>query len=347
MIQQHEMPLTSVVIIGKNEQDTIESCIISIFNQTYPDFEIIYVDDNSSDDTMVKAQRLKNIMPNKNCKRYEIISVSSGYPSKNRNIGSKIAKGTVIAFIDADCIAEQNWLLNLISKLPNASGVVGGPLTLRHKNNSNTTKAIDSVLTSFLGSGGSALFYKIKEDRQVAAVPAGNMAIHKHLLEKLGGFNEKLRYNEDSFLCYNARKQGFKIYYSAKAKVSHFVAIDSYSNFVSYFRRYGFARGKNVRRDFNLLAKFNLVSLVLILSGISLLILSFLSSTATIAFVCLIILILSVEFAYSLKLAMAHRSVKLFFMFSLFFISLHIMYNLGFIQGLISNKNKVTMTSAN
>ena len=166
------------------------------------------------------------------------------------------------------------------------------------------------------------------------------MAIHKHLLEKLGGFNEKLRYNEDSFLCYSARKQGFKIYFSTKARVSHYIGIDSYSDFVSYFRQYGFTRGINVRRDLNLLAKFNLLSLGLIFSGVSLLILSFFSSTAAVAFVCLIILILSVEFAYSLKLATAHGSVKLFFMFSLFFMSLHIMYNLGFIHGLISKKIK-------
>ena len=341
MIKQHEMPLTSVVIIGKNEQDTIESCIMSISNQTYPDFEIIYVDDDSSDETMVKAQRLKNIVPNKNCKRYEVISASTGFPSKNRNIGSRIAKGTVLAFIDADCIAEPDWLFNLINKLPNDGGLVGGRLKLRHKNNSNITKAIDSVLTSFLGSGGSAQFYEIKEDRQVAAVPAGNMAIHKHLLEKLGGFNEKLRYNEDSFLCYTARKHGFTIYFSAKARVSHYIGIDSYSDFVSYFRQYGFARGINVRRDLNLLGKFNLLSLGLIFSGVSLLILSFFSSTAAVAFVCLIILILSVEFAYSLKLATAHGSVKLFFMFSLFFMSLHIMYNLGFIHGLISYRYKL------
>ena len=340
MTVQNEMPLTSVVIIGKNEQDTIESCIMSIFSQTYPDFEIIYVDDNSSDETMIKAQQLKSIMPIKNCKRYEVISTSTGYPSKNRNIGSKIAKGIVIAFLDADCVAERDWLLNLISKLPNDGGLVGGPLTLRHKNNSKITKVIDSVLTSFVGSGGSAQFYEIKEDRQVAAIPSGNMAIHKHLLERLGGFNEKLRYNEDSFLCYTARKLGFKIVFSAKARVSHYIGINTYSNFVSYFRQYGFARGINARQDWNLLAKFNLLSLGLIFSGICLLILSILSSTAIVAFVCLIILLLSVEFAYSLKLAIIHGSVKLFFMISLFLISLHIMYNIGFIHGLISKKGK-------
>lgn len=318
MVGQDIMPLTSVVIIGKNEQDTIESCLMSIFSQTYPEFEIIYVDDNSSDGTLVKAQQFKKNIPHSKCKRYEIISVYSGYPSKNRNSGSKMAKGSIIAFIDADCIAEQNWLLNLVSKLPKDGGIVGGPLILIHNDNSKTTNAIDSVLTTFLGSGGSAQFYEIKEDRQVSAVPSGNMAIHKHLLEKLGGFNEKLMYNEDSFLCYTARKKGFEICFSAQAKVSHFIGIDSYKEFVSYFKQYGFVRGKNVRNDSNFLTRFNQLSMGLILSGISLLILSFLSNTAAIAFVSLITVILSVEIAYSLKLAVTHGSVKLFFMFLLF-----------------------------
>ena len=158
-------------------------------------------------------------MSHKNCKRYKIISVSSGYPSKNRNIDSKLAKGTIIGFIEADCIAQANWLLNLVSKLPKEGGLVGGPLTLKHKHNSKTTRAIDSVLTSYLGSGGPAQFYEIREDRQVCAVPVGNMALDKHLLEKLGGFNKKLRYNEDSFLCYTVRKQGIKIYFSAKSSI--------------------------------------------------------------------------------------------------------------------------------
>jgi glycosyltransferase involved in cell wall biosynthesis len=338
MTSQDVMPLTSVVIIGKNEQDTIEPCLMSIFNQTYSEFEIMYVDDNSSDGSLERAQQFKKNMPQSKCKRYEIISVSSGYPSKNRNTGSKMANGTIIAFIDADCIAEPNWLVDLVANLPKEGGLVGGPLTLIHKDNSKTTKAIDSVLTTFLGSGGSAQFYEIKDDRQVSAVPAGNMAIHKQLLEKLGGFNEKLRYNEDSFLCYTARNQGFEIFFSAKAKVSHDIGIDSYSEFVSYFKHYGFVRGKNVRSNLNFLTRFNQLSMGLILSGISLLILSFLSITAAIAFVCLITVILSVEIAYSLKLAVTHGSAILFFMFLLFFISLHVTYNVGFIYGFISNK---------
>ena len=45
MSKADKSPLVSVVIIGKNEQSNIEKCILSIFNQTYPNFEVVYVDD--------------------------------------------------------------------------------------------------------------------------------------------------------------------------------------------------------------------------------------------------------------------------------------------------------------
>src|SRR5437867_12047081 len=109
MIEVNNFPLISVIIIGKNEKDTIEKCILSIFNQSYPNFEIIYVDDKSTDNTLEKAHQLKNILESKkNCKGYLILSVETNFRSKNRNIGIKASKGSIIAFIDADCIAEEH-----------------------------------------------------------------------------------------------------------------------------------------------------------------------------------------------------------------------------------------------
>ena len=69
MIEDNNFPLISVIIIGKNEKDTIEKCILSIFNQSYPNFEIIYVDDKSTNNTLEKAQRLKNILDSKKIAR--------------------------------------------------------------------------------------------------------------------------------------------------------------------------------------------------------------------------------------------------------------------------------------
>jgi len=93
MPENGNFPLVSVVIIGKNEKDTIERCILSIFNQSYPNFEIIYVDDKSTDNTLEKANQLKNVLGSKKkCRRYLTISVETDFPSKNRNIGIKASR---------------------------------------------------------------------------------------------------------------------------------------------------------------------------------------------------------------------------------------------------------------
>jgi len=344
MIEDNNFPLVSVVIIGKNEKDTIEKCILSIFNQSYPNFEIIYVDDKSTDNTLEKAQQLRNILDlKKNCKRYLTLSVETNFPSKNRNIGIKASKGGIIAFIDGDCIAEHDWLANLHEQFSTKVGIVGGPITLAHSKNTITTKAIDLVLASYLGSGGSALFYQIKGDREVDEVPAGNMVVYKRLLEKFGGFDENLRYNEDSDLCYRLREEGYRIIYSAKARIYHFIGIDSYTDFMSYFKRYGFERGKNTARSSKFLTLFNLLSLALVVSALSLVMLSFFISTAPIIFFYLFIAVVLIELTVSLKLAVANKCIKLLFLLLTFFITLHNTYNIGFIFGYMAGMKAAIM----
>ena len=133
------------------------------------------------------------------------------------------------------------------------------------------TKTIDRVLSSYLGSGGSALFYQIKSDREFDEVPAGNLAVYRQLLEKFGGFNENLRYNEDSDLCYKVREEGYRIIYASKARIYHYIGIDSYTDFMSYFKRYGFERAKNAARSSKFLTLFNFLSLIFLVSVLSLL----------------------------------------------------------------------------
>jgi glycosyltransferase involved in cell wall biosynthesis len=334
MIEDNKFPLVSIIIIAKNEKDTIEKCILAIFNQSYPNFEIIYVDDKSTDNTLEKAQRLKNILDlKKNCKRYLTLSVETNFPSKNRNIGIKASKGTIIAFIDGDCIAEHDWLTNLYEQFSTEVGIVGGPITLAHSENSITTKAMDIVLASYLGSGGSALFYQISGDREVDEVPAGNLAVYKRLLDKFDGFDENLRYNEDSDLCYRVREEGYRIIYAVKARIYHFIGIDSYTDFISYFKRYGFERGKNTARSSKFLTLFNLLSLALVVSALSLIMLSFFINTAAIIFFYLFLGVVLIELMASLKLAVENKCIKLLFLLLTLFITLHNTYNIGFIFG--------------
>ena len=127
MIKNNNFPLISVVIIGKNEEHVIVNCILSVFNQSYPNFEIIYVDDKSTDNTLKKVQQLENILETKkNCKKYHILSVETNFPGKNRNIGMRASNGDIIAFIDGDCIAEHDWLASLHEQFSTKVGIVGG-----------------------------------------------------------------------------------------------------------------------------------------------------------------------------------------------------------------------------
>src|SRR5437899_2552239 len=140
-------PLVSVVITCKNEVRKIENCIGSLAKQSYSNFEIILIDAKSTDGTFEKAYNLRNYMKSlKNCKRYLVISAEAETPSKGRNAGVGMAEGEIIAFTDADCVAEENWLDNLVKHISNGK-MVGGPSILTHPSRSRILDAIDAVLS--------------------------------------------------------------------------------------------------------------------------------------------------------------------------------------------------------
>jgi cellulose synthase/poly-beta-1,6-N-acetylglucosamine synthase-like glycosyltransferase len=66
-----ELPLVSVIVTTRNEKDTIEESIISIFEQSHPNFELIVIDARSNDGTFEKAVELEVVSRSyRNCKRY-------------------------------------------------------------------------------------------------------------------------------------------------------------------------------------------------------------------------------------------------------------------------------------
>lgn len=105
---ENKIPLISVIIPTYNSQEFIEETINSVLEQTYNDFEIIVVDDESTDDTLKILNRLSE-----NDNRIKYFQVShSGRPSVPRNFGVKKAAGEYIAFLDADDL----WINNKLQK---------------------------------------------------------------------------------------------------------------------------------------------------------------------------------------------------------------------------------------
>ena len=331
-----DSPLVTVVVTGKNEESTIDNCIMSILNQSYPNFELIYVDAISSDKTLEKASRLKCVSElKKNCKRYVAIARKADTPGKGRNIGAEFGTGSILAFTDADCVAEKDWLQCLVLSLTPETGVVGGPNIIRNIRKSKVTLAINSVLSTFVGSGGSPQFYQITKAKDVYAVSTCNMAVKKEIFEKVGKFDESLRFNEDSEFCNRLSRNGFRIFYSPSARVNHFMGVESYSQFAAYFYKYGHERGKNAAKNYQLLTKFNSISLAVIVAIVSLSLFSIVNSIALLILGSLIAIFVVVIFFTSLKIGIINSSVILFFYAFSFFILLYVAYNAGFIVSYI------------
>lgn len=105
-----KMPKVSVIIPCYNVSDYIEECLDSFVNQTYRDFEIICVDDGSTDDTadMITAYMKRDC-------RIKLIRQSNQYAGAARNNGMKCARGKYLFFFDGDDFCRQDLLDKMVA----------------------------------------------------------------------------------------------------------------------------------------------------------------------------------------------------------------------------------------
>jgi len=120
---ENQFPFVSIIVAAYNAEKTIEKCLNSLLNLDYPNYEIIVVDNNSSDNTakIVKkyAEKTKKII--------YLFEKKKGWPAA-RNKGIKYSKAEIVANIDSDCFATRDWLKTLLKELlsdPKVGGVVG------------------------------------------------------------------------------------------------------------------------------------------------------------------------------------------------------------------------------
>lgn len=207
-------PKISVILCERNSEECIEECIESVFQQNFKNFELIAVDDHSTDSTKEKIKKMQKKYPLKLVELEKHFGVS-----KARNKGIKEAQGEFIAFIDSDCIAEKNWLQELIKGFDEKTVSVGGP-NLVPKNGNKNQKVFDELLELISGIGSSYV-KNSKEIIEVKHNPSCNSIYTKKILIEMNGFNEKLSSNEDPELDFRIRKTGKKIKFNPNAVVFH------------------------------------------------------------------------------------------------------------------------------
>jgi GT2 family glycosyltransferase len=200
-------PRVSVVVASYQGERTLNACMESLEKLNYPDYEIILVDDGSTDGTaqLAKAHPAVRLIRHE---RNEGLSVA-------RNTGIAAATGEIVAFTDADCRADPDWLHYLVADLLDGGFAgIGGH---------NFLPPDDSMVAAavLVSPGGPA--HVMLTDRQAEHIPGCNMAFYKWALAEIGGFDPIFhKAGDDVDLCWRLQQRGFKIGFSPAGFVWHY-----------------------------------------------------------------------------------------------------------------------------
>ena len=199
-------PKVSVVVACYNGARTLKSCLDSLTQLNYPDYEVILVDDGSLDATAQIASLYSNI---------SYIRQTNLGLSVARNTGIAAAAGEIVAFTDADCRADEDWLYFLVSDLL-ASRLAGiGGHNFLPPEDSPVAAAV------MVSPGGPA--HVMLTDRVAEHIPGCNMAFYKRALEGVAGFDPIFRKaGDDVDVCWRLQQQGYQLAFSPAGFVWHY-----------------------------------------------------------------------------------------------------------------------------
>lgn len=197
--------LVSMIVPAHNAAQTIGRCVDSLLAQSYPAFEVIVVDNNSTDATASAAAR----------PGVRVVSETSRQSSyAARNTGWRTARGTLIAFTDADCVADPEWLARLAAGFndPAVAGVAGRVLALSPETVLERFAERRRQVSNDASMSCSYLPYAI----------TANVVYRRDALEALGGFDESLISGGDADFAWRLQQQlGRRLAFAPEALVRH------------------------------------------------------------------------------------------------------------------------------
>ncbi len=203
-------PMVSVLIPARNEENNIERCILSLENQTYRNYEILVIDDNSTDDTFGILEKLS--------RQYANLRIFRGQPLKKGWFGkpyalqqlSEEARGEILLLTDADTFhapTSVSWAASNIGKLKVdlISGYVGQELaTFGEK----ITVPLMYMLTGFILP---LVLNRLRKISIFASAIGQYIAVRKDVFVKCGAYQEiRDKTTEDIYLARHIKKQGYK-----------------------------------------------------------------------------------------------------------------------------------------
>ena len=200
-----QFPNVSIVVPAYNAEESIEACVESLVNQQYPQnkIEIVVVDNRSTDQTQARLHHFgQNI---------RIVQERNRGAAAARNSGIRNTNSNILAFMDADCVADSLWLYHLIRPLTSPEvGLTAGFVT--------ATKP-DHPIQKFgmkIHNTGQAI-----TGLNIPYAAGANIAARRNVLEEVSFYNEKCRFGQDVDISWRILQKGYELIYVPDAVVYH------------------------------------------------------------------------------------------------------------------------------
>lgn len=224
------MPRFSVIVPVYNRIDEVKDLLQSLSEQTCKDFEVILVEDGSTDPCEKEAKAYSG------CLDVKYYYKENEGRSIARNYGMERADGDYFVFFDSDCVIPPGYFATLSEALSDGHiQCFGGP-DAAHDSFSTTQKAINYAMTSFLTTGG---IRGGKVSMEKFTPRTFNMGFSREVYDRVGGFREM--FSEDIDMSTRIRNAGYELVLIRPAYVYHKRRVD-FKKFLRQVHVFGMSR---------------------------------------------------------------------------------------------------------
>jgi O-antigen biosynthesis protein len=197
-------PKVSVIVCTFNGSRTLSECLESLLRLEYPNYEVIVVNDGSTDATAKIAHNYG----------FRVITTENQGLASARNTGLRAATGEIVAYIDDDAYPDTHWLRYLANTFMNTKHVgIGGP---------NIAPPGDGPIAECVAHSPGNPVHILLSDTEAEHIPGCNMVFRKSALEAIDGFDPQFRIaGDDVDVCWRLQQKGWTLGYSPGAMVWH------------------------------------------------------------------------------------------------------------------------------
>jgi GT2 family glycosyltransferase len=212
----------SIIILNYNGIKFAEHCLESVFNTTYSDFEVLFVDNGSADNSLefVRARYSENL-------KFTIIENKKNYGfALGNNLGARLARGKYLIFLNIDTIVDNNWL-NEISIIMNSDKSIGAAQCKLRLLDSpqlldSTGHDMDWFGIAFVRGHNQVDKGQYDKLSEIFGATGAALVIRRDIFNRLEGFDPDyfMLFEEDD-LCWRTWISGYRVLFIPKAIVFH------------------------------------------------------------------------------------------------------------------------------